>query len=497
MLTFSPLDSLRRDSRDSLTVGVQDHTTESQSGSLAPGPVTNFLKRQSLKASDQDSEHIDSTVDYGQSTQELEQLEVDVAQFKAMNITTIASSRGVAENWSCSRAHIIHDVYISYKQSQYFSSIELATRLEAMTTSDRKTGITCHHFALCRNRGDVFEKTLTEALPRSKIFIILVCPSMLESFQTAHQRTSFPLQELEMAIELEGRPKIVPIFFGTSPTQILQNLDQFPNEPHFQNPMSQQNLPVREIVKILCQKWGHFVNITDPDIEGLAAKISTDVTNLEQKDLRWKWLNNTYTQPFDAFISYRVATEKKLARNLFYVLSTQRQKVQHLERGLTIYLDQIRLVNGENWETGFINGLRNSSMVLFLVSRNAVEGFKTAHVRPDNFFLEMEVAFDILDHRLDRGIVIQPVFVDGYIPNPQDFPDECHSHQSSPRMSTISNLIKRLVHLQGLRAYVTQEEGELGACESIAPQVLDRLKDKWEVQRKQAERILLGGFIEE
>ncbi|KAJ3212099.1 hypothetical protein HDU82_003866 [Entophlyctis luteolus] len=409
-------------------------------------------------------------------------------------IVAQASSHSVAENWSCSRGHIMHDIYIAYKTINAQLSFEIACRLELTPTANRTKKIAVHHYTLCCSRGTtVMKEAITESLPRCKMFVILVCKTMLEGFKTANEVKSLPLLELQRAIELDGRPMIMPVFIDTDPVHILTEINDYPNEPHCDTEFCTKRLNIQYIVKTLCDKSGYFyTGGPKADVEGLVAKIAANLTSLEQKDMRWKWLEERTPPLYDVFISYRVSSEKLFARQLFHVLSGQRQRIQGLDRGLQVYLDQVRLVNGENWETGFLSGLRNSDVVIFLVSEESVVGIKEAQKKPDSYLLEMEVAFDILDHRQKQGIIIQPVFIGGKIPNPADFPDEFHCHPSSPKMTTISNIIRRLVHLQGLRAFISKDEfGELGACEAIVPQIVERLKEKWERQHQKAMKILL------
>ena len=58
------------------------------------------------------------------------------------------------------------------------------------------------------------------------------------------------------------------------------------------------------------------------------------------------------------FVQYRVATEKKLAKQLFDELSaiTLAQSGQKIR----VYLDSERLQDGERWDAGFMEGLGES-----------------------------------------------------------------------------------------------------------------------------------------
>ncbi|KAJ3075021.1 hypothetical protein HDU98_009465 [Podochytrium sp. JEL0797] len=417
-------------------------------------------------------------------------------QPEATSITTVASSSSTNENWSCRRGHIIHDVFISYKNLNLSLAFEIAARLELMSTITDRT-FKVHLSRMCLNMGaDVVSEAINESLPRSKILVILICSTMLEGFKTANKQLSWPLQELEKALELDGRPMILPVFVDMVVDEI--KLDEYPNEKHFGNKFSVLGMTIREMMtRVISLKGCYFANIPGrADVEGLVSKIAAQVVSLEQRDSRWKWLAEPAAGKmlYDAFISYRVNTESKLAKALYYVLSSERQAVNGIERGLRIYLDQIRLINGEKWETGFINGLRCSDVVIFLISPASILHLKNADIQPDSVLLEIEIAFDLLDHRRDRTLMIQPVFING-IPEPKDFPDKLHCHPSSPRMATVKNLVRRLVSLQGLRVSVDSAKDQgtqlLEAMESIAPQIINRLQSKWERQRVVAGKILV------
>ena len=68
---------------------------------------------------------------------------------------------------------------------------------------------------------------------------------------------------------------------------------------------------------------------------------------------------------YSAFISYRVASEAPLARLLFDELNHSITPNGHR---VTVYWDAYRLVNGEDWEDGFANGLLHSACFFPLLS---------------------------------------------------------------------------------------------------------------------------------
>ena len=88
-----------------------------------------------------------------------------------------------------------------------------------------------------------------------------------------------------------------------------------------------------------------------------------------------------------------------------------------LNNSLTMFWDKQCLPFGENWELGFLNCLRNSKVIVLLISPRAVKNCLTADIRDDNFLLEMDLATDL--HADGKAVVI-PVFMVQH--NDPDFP---------------------------------------------------------------------------
>eukprot|EP01051_Picozoa_sp_SAG22_P000978 SAG22_NODE_33_length_27588_cov_104.174652_9_plen_128_part_00 len=70
------------------------------------------------------------------------------------------------------------------------------------------------------------------------------------------------------------------------------------------------------------------------------------------------------------FISYRTRSDRQLARQLYDELS----KLELGETGqkLRVYLDQTRLEDGQRWDSGFMEGLANSWVVVPIVSVGSI-----------------------------------------------------------------------------------------------------------------------------
>ena len=70
------------------------------------------------------------------------------------------------------------------------------------------------------------------------------------------------------------------------------------------------------------------------------------------------------------FISYRVASDRRLARRLHDLLSDM--TLGDTDQKLRVYLDQTRLEDGQRWDSGFMEGLAHSWVFVPIVSVGSV-----------------------------------------------------------------------------------------------------------------------------
>ena len=70
------------------------------------------------------------------------------------------------------------------------------------------------------------------------------------------------------------------------------------------------------------------------------------------------------------FISYRVASDRQLARRLYDLLI--HINLEDTGQKLRVYLDQTRLEDGQRWDSGFMEGLANASVFVPIVSVGSV-----------------------------------------------------------------------------------------------------------------------------
>ena len=81
-------------------------------------------------------------------------------------------------------------------------------------------------------------------------------------------------------------------------------------------------------------------------------------------------LEDEVKSDYHVFISYRVATEAALAKKLYEELS--QMTLAETGQKLRVYLDQERLEDGERWDSGFMEGLAASWIIVPIVSAGSL-----------------------------------------------------------------------------------------------------------------------------
>lgn len=102
---------------------------------------------------------------------------------------------------------------------------------------------------------------------------------------------------------------------------------------------------------------------------------------------------------YDVMLSYRAVSEGPLAQLIFKRMSQERITLSNgTSRHIRVFLDKARLEDGERWDDGFvIDGIASSSVVIPIVSKEALDGFvKLAEQDAiDWLLLEWEVALHL------------------------------------------------------------------------------------------------------
>ncbi|KAJ3377503.1 hypothetical protein HDU84_008574 [Entophlyctis sp. JEL0112] len=109
------------------------------------------------------------------------------------------------------------------------------------------------------------------------------------------------------------------------------------------------------------------------------------------------------------FISYRVASDAVLAKELYFRLrigsNTDSPPTLPNNR---VFLDAEKLKDGNNWTEGFATGLKHSKIVILIVSDGCLERMKSANEYQDNVLLEWENA---ILAAAEGQCAVLPVFV--------------------------------------------------------------------------------------
>eukprot|EP00051_Salpingoeca_urceolata_P001768 m.43932 g.43932 ORF g.43932 m.43932 type:complete len:1318 (+) comp11667_c0_seq3:375-4328(+) len=110
---------------------------------------------------------------------------------------------------------------------------------------------------------------------------------------------------------------------------------------------------------------------------------------------------------YHIFISYRVASELRMAERSFWKLQQRFLSTSHRVR---VFWDKARLAEGVDWEQGFTTGLRRSCMFLPLISKHTLDSVirRQAEGQPDHFVKEIELA---IHYARKNRLIILPVLV--------------------------------------------------------------------------------------
>jgi hypothetical protein len=117
-------------------------------------------------------------------------------------------------------------------------------------------------------------------------------------------------------------------------------------------------------------------------------------------------LTTSGVQRFDLFISYRVWCDKDFAQALFRAMSASAMRGGR-EFSMRVYLDKVRLLDGQRFDIGFIRGLAASTVFAPLLSAKCIEGFlELEHTDREDFVLmEWLVALELQRRGIIKAIL--------------------------------------------------------------------------------------------
>jgi hypothetical protein len=127
--------------------------------------------------------------------------------------------------------------------------------------------------------------------------------------------------------------------------------------------------------------------------------------NKINKNFKYKSKNE-----YDFFISYRKSSEQDLANQLYFAINERLHDNARDYPNLNCFVDSKCLVPGENWKEGYKEALKNSSVIIMLISEAAVSSFKKiTEQTEDNVLHEWEMAIEY-NKTMEKAIL--PIFVD-------------------------------------------------------------------------------------
>eukprot|EP01051_Picozoa_sp_SAG22_P005397 SAG22_NODE_319_length_12493_cov_33.326475_3_plen_404_part_00 len=149
------------------------------------------------------------------------------------------------------------------------------------------------------------------------------------------------------------------------------------------------------------------------------------------------------------FISYRVASDRQLARRLYELLSDL--TLEDTGQRLRVYLDQTRLEDGQRWDSGFMEGLAHSWVFVPIVSVGSVGsmcqlggGSEDGEDWTDNVLLEWTAALEL--HQRGHVKAVLPLLV-----GESDFFADAHTAfggiQALPTHPSAATMEKVVMHL--------------------------------------------------
>jgi hypothetical protein len=140
-------------------------------------------------------------------------------------------------------------------------------------------------------------------------------------------------------------------------------------------------------------------------------------------------LDRQFNKMTHVFISYRVASDRDLARRLYDELSTR--VLMETGQAVRVYLDQVGLEDGQRWDSGFMEGLANSWIFVPIVSVGSVGPMVTmseAEDWCDNVLLEWTAALELYSRGVTKALL--PIILG----------DEDFFHEAAAAFGGISSL---------------------------------------------------------
>ena len=178
-------------------------------------------------------------------------------------------------------------------------------------------------------------------------------------------------------------------------------------------------------------------------------------------------LENMVSKWSHVFISYRVASDSELARRLHDSLSAR--TIEETGQKLRVYLDATRLEDGQRWDTGFMEGLSKSWVVVPIISAGCLQpmlGMSDLEDWCDNVLLEWTSALELQQRGTIKAVLPVLAGQDNFFSDAQAAfggVSALPAHTSAATMEQVAMHLREHTDdesIDGLRELVQQATGE-------------------------------------
>ena len=180
-------------------------------------------------------------------------------------------------------------------------------------------------------------------------------------------------------------------------------------------------------------------------------------------------LENMVNKWSHVFISYRVASDRDLARRLYDALSAATLDETGQKLRVYMYLDQMRLEDGQRWDSGFMQGLAQSWVFVPIVSVGSVQPMTQLSEGEDwcdNVLLEFSAALELYQRGKVRAVLPLLVGEDNFFADAQDAfggVSALPTHVSAATMEQVTTHLQDTTgdgSIDGLRELMQQASGQ-------------------------------------
>ncbi|KAJ1551786.1 hypothetical protein HK096_009369 [Nowakowskiella sp. JEL0078] len=210
------------------------------------------------------------------------------------------------------------------------------------------------------------------------------------------------------------------------------------------------------------------------------------------------WPDHMSAYKYDIYISYSPENDAAIANQIYLLLQlypnlNMRMENQVVEKhkGM-VFLDEQELAEGETWEYAYKYALKNSKLIVMLVSNDTVESFKRSNLWKDHVLIEWETALIASD----KGkCAVLPVFMADSSGKAFDFAkidsdlssdlyplDRFETDNDIQNYTSAATILKKLIKTQGISLMNHLQ------LKTILPRISGKYDDFIEIDRESLEK---------